>query len=79
MSDIMDQLMKAVKRIHEGETAVIETALESAVQGGKYGVLVVRDRMQQLISAEVNEFVPYGTIYVIVKEQLYDRTLPPPI
>lgn len=58
------ELQELAKKIHNAEAAVIERAVEESLQGGKHGVLVVRDTWQKLISAKVNTLVPYGTIYV---------------
>lgn len=43
---------------------MIETACEKSIQGGKHGVLVLRSGVAgPVVSAEVDESVPYGKIY----------------
>lgn len=51
------------------EDRLVEIEVEKALQGGKHGVRVERNRMGRLISAEVHAGVPYGFIHVHIMEE----------
>lgn len=58
-----DPIATYIHFIVQAEQELIEQTFEEAVQGGKYGVKIIRRRIGGLILCEVNESVPYGQIY----------------
>lgn len=54
----------AVRAALQLDQDMIEAACERALQGGKHGVLVLRSGAAgPVVSAEVDESVPYGQIH----------------
>ena len=58
----------AVEAAIRAEAEAIERACEAAVQDGRYGVMVIRNRDHRLVSALPDGRVPYGYIYEQVAE-----------
>lgn len=57
-------LANAIQAALKLDKDMIETACEKALQGGKHGVLVLRSGQGgPVVSAEVDESVPYGMIH----------------
>lgn len=63
MTTLAEWVEFAVRERMMAEAREIERACEAALQGGTYGVFVARRSDGTLVSAEVNQLVPYGQIY----------------
>ena len=62
--DIENVISRAVAAAVTADNAKVEAACEDSLQGGKYGVLVLRSR-GRVVRAEVDPDVPYGRIYEV--------------
>jgi len=60
-----DVISRAVTAVVTADNVKVEAACEDALQGGKYGVAVLRNPEGRVLVAEVNNRVPYGEIYEV--------------
>lgn len=63
MKSLEEYIQSAALEQLRRELSAIETACEQAVQGGKYGVLVLRGRGRGVLIAAPHPMVPYGNLY----------------
>ncbi|MGN6404198.1 hypothetical protein [Sinomonas sp.] len=69
MKEIQDLIAELVRKMMTAEHEAIETAVEKALQGGKHGVLIVRDGVDTYVG--VDSHVPYGRIVEVPRGGLH--------
>lgn len=56
-------LERLVQEMLQADHRLVEEAVEEALQGGRCGVMVLRDRFGRVESATASSDVPYGQIH----------------